>query len=238
MNINVVVENGDFVVVDKPVSLSVQDESSAQGILPLLRQQLNIDKLWLVHRLDKVTSGLLLLAKNQPSASELSRLFATRQVEKFYLAVTGKKPAKKQGMVVGDMKKIRAGQWALSKSTENPAISQFDSVGLGDGNRLLLIKPFTGKTHQIRVMCKSLGSPILGDTLYKGTEADRTYLHAFAMRFNFKGTDFDIQHLPSFGEYFCNDNFTEKVQNLASPWRLNWPKIPSSLVSKTQNSQQ
>ncbi len=234
MNITLVLDHPDFVIVDKPIGVAVQNEADALGILPLLTKQLNINKLWLVHRLDKVTSGLLILAKNQSTAAEISQLFATRQIAKFYLAISPKKPTKKQGLIAGDMKKIRNGQWALSQSTTQPAITQFHSIGLGNGKRLFVVKPYTGKTHQIRVMCKSIGSPILGDDLYKGEQADRTYLHAFAVRFTLNGEQFDIQHPPTTGEHFCNDFMQQNLIKIASPWTLNWPKIPSSLLSKTQ----
>lgn len=230
--IEIILEHPDFVAVNKPAGLSVQDEKDTVGILPILCEQLNIEKLWLVHRLDKVTSGVLLLAKSSQAASTLSKLFALREMEKFYLAISAKKPSKKQGTIAGDMQKSRDGQWMLKKSLINPAVSQFFSSGLGDGLRLFLLKPLTGKTHQLRVALKSLGSPIVGDKLYKGIEADRTYLHAMWLGFEFDGERFELQCLPSQGELFAQDSVKETLQAFADPKAQSWPKVSNDLMNK------
>ncbi|MFT5677365.1 MAG: tRNA pseudouridine32 synthase/23S rRNA pseudouridine746 synthase, partial [Paraglaciecola sp.] len=159
MTIDIVFDHPEFVVIDKPAGISVQNEAEQSGILPLICQQLGLDKLWLVHRLDKITSGLLILAKNSNAAAEFGRIFANRQIEKYYLALSKQKPKKKQGTVVGNMKKVRDGKWMLTQDASSPAITQFLSCSLLPGIRLFLLKPYTGKTHQIRVALKSLGSP-------------------------------------------------------------------------------
>ncbi|MGS2720511.1 TIGR01621 family pseudouridine synthase [Paraglaciecola aestuariivivens] len=227
--IDIVFENADFIVIDKPIGISVQNEQQHLGLLPLLYQQLKCDKLWLVHRLDKVTSGLLILAKSAESAALFGQLFEQKQVEKFYLAVSAKKPKKKQGAIKGSMKKVRDGKWMLAPSAASPAITQFFSFALDSGQRLFLLKPLTGKTHQIRVALKSLGSPILGDTLYKGITADRTYLHAFCLRFTFKDQTYSFCCLPKQGEVFNLLSTQQKLTRLTSPWTLSWPIIKPPL---------
>ena len=182
-SIEVLFDHPDFLVVNKPSAISVQNESHQSGILPILCQQLNLEQLWLVHRLDKITSGILILAKHPQAAAVFGQLFEHKQIEKYYLAISAKKPKKKQGAVKGGMKKIRDGKWMLDSSNTAEAISQFFSFSLSPGLRLFLVKPLTGKTHQIRVALKSLGSPILGDELYKGESSDRTHI-AFVLTIN------------------------------------------------------
>ena len=228
MTIPVVFEHPDFIIINKPAGISVQleqEQDYSHSLLNRLCQQLNINKLWLVHRLDKLTSGLLILAKNASAAAELSQLFAEKNIQKYYLALSNKKPKKKQGCIIGDMKKVRDGKWMLVKNKQNPAISQFFSTGLGEGLRLFIIKPYTGKTHQIRVALKSIGSPILGDTLYGAEESDRAYLHAFALSFVYQGQQLFVQCPPESGEQFQSPSCISALDLYDPPTQLSWPKV-------------
>ena len=223
--IDILFDHPDFVVVNKPSNISVQNETHQSGLLPILCQQLKVEKLWLVHRLDKVTSGILILAKHSQAAAVFGQLFEQKQIEKYYLAISAKKPKKKQGTVKGGMKKVRDGKWMLESSDTAVAISQFFSFSNSPGIRLFLVKPLTGKTHQIRVALKSIGSPILGDELYKGGGADRTYLHAYCIRFNYQEQPICIMCPPNKGDVFVSDNTKQQIASLVSPWTLKWPKI-------------
>jgi tRNA pseudouridine32 synthase/23S rRNA pseudouridine746 synthase len=224
-SIKVLFDHPDFVVVNKPNNISVQNESHQSGILPILCQQLMVEQLWLVHRLDKITSGILILAKNAKAAAVFGQLFEQKIIEKYYLAISAKKPKKKQGAVKGGMKKVRDGKWMLDSSDNAVAISQFFSFSISTGLRLFLIKPLTGKTHQIRVALKSLGSPILGDKLYKGETSDRTYLHAYCIRFIYQDQPICIICPPDKGDFFVSEDTSQQVAKLATPWTLNWPNI-------------
>ena len=128
------------------------------------------------------------------------------------------KPKKKQGLIIGDMQKARNGAWKLCPSKENPAITRFESVSCEPNLRLFILKPQTGKTHQLRVAMKSLGSPILGDALYgKNTEnIDRTYLHAARLQFEFKGQGFDVFTPPKEGEWWHRENVQSQIQKFGS----------------------
>lgn len=224
--IPLVYEDENLLLIDKPPGLGMHQEGQQHGIVTLLNRQCGTEQLYPVHRLDKITSGLLLLAKHKDSARELSQQFAQRQIEKYYLAVTDSKPIKKQGCVSGDMKKARGGAWILSKTRQAPAVTQFFSCSAGVGKRLVLLKPHSGKTHQIRVMLKSLGSPILGDKLYKGTAADRTYLHAFALRFQSAGKRLEFILPPSIGEHFLAPDCIQAINSYTPPWQMLWPVLP------------
>ena len=119
---------------------------------------------------------------------------------------------------MGDMQKARNGAWKLCQSKENPAITRFESVSCEPNLRLFILKPQTGKTHQLRVAMKSLGSPILGDTLYgKNTEnIDRTYLHAARLQFEFKGQAFDVFTVPKEGEWWHREGVQSQIQKFGS----------------------
>lgn len=224
MQIEILLNHQDFIIVYKPVGIAVQNEQQQSSLLTILCQQLGVTKLWLVHRLDKVTSGILILAKNSDAAASFGQLFSERKIEKFYLAVGSKKPKKKQGTIKGGMAKVRDGKWILNNGQENHAITQFFSYGILPNIRLFIIKPLTGKTHQIRVALKSVGSPILGDQHYKGESADRTYLHAYAVKFVFKGEQISITCPPSDGLHFLTAEMRECITGLDTPWALTWPK--------------
>ena len=121
-----------------------------------------------------------------------SDLFAAKTMRKTYLALGTDKPSKKQGWIKGDMEKSRRGTWKLMRSMENPAVTKFNSHSLEPGLRLFVLHPHTGKTHQLRVAMKSLGSPILGDTLYGGKPASRMFLHAWKIKFDYQDQTFEI----------------------------------------------
>ena len=218
MKLDIVYQTDDFIIIYKPCGLSVHKDQSEIGLTTLLAEQLGVPQVWLVHRLDKVTSGLLILALNTESAAEFFRLFSEHHIQKTYLALSNQKPKKKQGLLVGDMQKARNGAWKLCQSKENPAITRFESVSCEPNLRLFILKPQTGKTHQLRVAMKSLGSPILGDALYgKNTEKiDRTYLHAARLQFEFKGQAFDVFTPPKEGEWWHRENVQSQIQKFGS----------------------
>lgn len=212
----------DFVVVNKPAGLSVQCEPSQPGCVALLKSLLQADQLHPVHRLDKVTSGLLLVARTQSANRQLSLLFQLGKVEKYYYALSAKRPAKKQGSVMGDMCAARNGSWKLLRSQLNPAFTQFFCRGL-QGLRLFTLKPYTGKTHQLRVALKSLGAPILGDSRYGGQAADRVYLHAAALNFCYGERRYTFYQAPDNGKHFDCSALRECLESMGHPSAQPWP---------------
>ena len=221
--IDIVFDHQDWLVANKPAGMNFHSEDGQAGFMVILEQQLGI-KLWPVHRLDKLTSGLLLLAKSQQACAELSALFAHREVEKYYLAITSSKLKKKQGLIKGDMVKARRGAFKLAPTQQNPAVTQFYSVSLKPGYRLCLLKPKTGKTHQLRVAMKSQGSAIIGDTLYSGQTAKRLYLHSYALSFKWHETEYQVV---SDGVFEPDYDLSPILQEHSwkTPWLLTWPNV-------------
>lgn len=177
---SVIAETPQFWVLNKAAGVSFHSEQGP-GLVAQAEAQF-AEKLYAVHRLDKVTSGLLILARQPAVAAALTQLFASRQITKCYLALSAAKPQKKQGWVKGAMQPARRGAWRLAETGAAPAVTYFVSQGYQDAPfRAFLLRPYTGKTHQLRVALKSVGAPILGDSLYGGAAADRVYLHACAL---------------------------------------------------------
>jgi len=112
-------ENSDFIVVTKPAGMNFHSEEEA-GFAVLAKALAGAAELYPVHRLDKMTSGLVLLAKTKAAAQRFGEMFEKHEVEKYYLAVSLRKPKKKQGWIKGDMEKARRGDWKLAKSMDNP----------------------------------------------------------------------------------------------------------------------
>jgi len=224
--INIIAEHDDFIIAEKPANVNFHDEGELDnGFFNQVKKQQKLEQLFPVHRLDKMTSGLIIFAKNLTSTQLFQELFEQHNVEKYYLAVSDKKPKKKQGLIKGDMEKSRRGMWKLLRSQENPAITQFFSYPLTTGKRLYLLKPHSGKTHQIRVALSSIGSPILGDPIYatkNSYEEQRGYLHAYALRFTFKGQCYQYVLPPNNGEFFTEGLPLKKLE---LPWSLPWPSL-------------
>ncbi len=214
-------QNADFALLDKPAGLSFHSEQTP-GLVVLAQQQLGLSELYPVHRLDKMTSGLVILAKNLAAAQAFQTLFEQRQIEKYYLAVSTHKPKKKQGWIKGDMLPSRRGSYRLTTTLDNPAITQFISASLAPNERAFLIKPHTGKTHQIRVALKSLGAPIAGDQRYQALaeaeQEDRGYLHAYALRFSLFGENFAFVCPPIEGQRFVSEAFRVQCAAWNEPW--------------------
>ncbi|WP_223858078.1 TIGR01621 family pseudouridine synthase [Salinimonas profundi] len=222
-DIPVLFSHPDFYIVAKPVGVTMHD--AQHGIVTLLRNQLQESALYLCHRLDDGTSGCLLLARNQRAAAALSELFATQQIQKFYIALAQGKPKKKQGTVKGDMINRRRGQHILTKTCDNPAITQFFSHSIAPGLRGYIVRPLTGKTHQIRVALKSVGAPILGDTLYGKDSADRLYLHALRICFTYQGATYSVSCPVSAGQAFLSQAGQQWLRTLSEPEYLPWPNV-------------
>jgi len=210
--IDVIGNYPDFLLTAKPPGLDFHDCDGQPGFFSALKAQLQPQPIWPVHRLDKPTSGLIVVAKNEQAAAAFGELFASGKVRKQYLALAEGTPKKKQGTVKGDMARSRRGSWRLQRSTNNPAITQFRSQSLWPKCRLYHLQPSTGKTHQLRVAMKSLGVPILGDTLYGGSESDRLYLHAYGLAFDWLGGQLAWHLSPTRGTLFNSPEFVTALK--------------------------
>lgn len=201
--LTLVFHHPEFYVLNKPAGAPMHANDDELSVVHQLSAQLK-EPLWPVHRLDTPTSGALLVARNQAAAAALSGFFADHAIHKTYVAVCAGKPKKKQGLIRGDMQKVRRGNWRLLHSLENPAQTRFVSYSLKPGYRYYVLQPITGRTHQLRVALRSIGVPICGDKRYGGEPAEYLHLHAWRLQFRYANTTFDIKvpwpHYEHFGD--------------------------------------
>ncbi len=228
MDIEIIQQTEHWLAINKPAGVGMHSEAETAGLVAHLKKQFELDYLAPVHRLDKVTSGCLLLAKTEVGASFLSLQFQQKSTEKVYLALTKGQPKKKQGTIKGDMVKARDGSWKLTRKMNSPSVTHFASLGYKEGFRLAIVNIETGKTHQVRVAMKSNGTPIWGDCRYGEKavheQADRCYLHAYQLKF------FDLDHEPVL--LTCNAQ-----QGKDFDWELIQQalcRVPGNLLIKTE----
>jgi len=236
---SIVFQHQDFLIINKSADINFHDEDDkGAGLFSQIKQQFPAQELFPVHRLDKMTSGLLVVARSLSCAQQFQQLFAQRHIEKYYLALSDLKPKKKQGLIIGDMAKSRRGTWKLLRTKDNPAITQFFSYALGNKTRLFCLKPHSGKTHQIRVAMASIGAPIIGDNYYytkpstakqhanNEQVADRGYLHAYCLKFSYQSEEFAFRSTPTTGQLFLTPECQLQFAELEDPATLPWPNVP------------
>ncbi|WP_350432021.1 TIGR01621 family pseudouridine synthase [Shewanella sp. H8] len=212
----VISDQPDFIIISKSAYVHFHSQDGSAGVIAQAEADLGY-KLYPVHRLDTPTSGLLIVAKSSQAANVFTKMFTEHKVQKYYLAIACGKPKKKQGWIIGDMAKSRRSMYKLLRTTENPAVTLFFSHNISQGMRMYLLKPLSGKTHQLRVALASIGVPILGDQLYGGELSDRCYLHAYSLHFTYLEQDYIFQTPSLFGRQFM---LPECQQLLVNQWQL------------------
>ena len=226
----ILVDHPRYLVVHKAPGIPFHSEEKETGLLNMLREQEshpekgnpdNAKRLFAVHRLDRVSSGLLIFARGRKNANLISNLFRRRQIEKIYIALSNNRAKRKSGIIRGGMTPARRGAWRLTYEKKNLAQTSFFSIPIPQrrpGLRLYIIKPLTGRTHQIRVAMKSIGAPILGDGLYGrydlARQEERAYLHAYALRFLLEGEEISIIDPPRVGQEFTSKPFQQTLSQL------------------------
>ena len=146
--------------------------------------------LGIVHRLDRVTSGVLLMAKKKSSLKKLNEQFSRKQVRKTYLAVVENRPEKETAVLKNWLRKDQQNKRALIYRTEKKdAVEvslEYRLTKENDNGFLLIVQPRTGKFHQIRAQLAAIGCPIVGDTKYgasNSTKSQTIALHAWKLAF-------------------------------------------------------
>lgn len=196
--LDIIFENDDLIVVNKPAGMVVHPAAghysgtlvnAVLGYDPDLEGIGGEERPGLVHRLDKETSGLIILAKNERAHNWLQDQFRLRQVEKTYLALVDGKPPTPAGRVeapIGRDPSHRKKMAIVSPGKGREAVSEYKTLESFKNHTLLEFHPHTGRTHQIRLHCQFLGCPIVGDAIYGKRSVtvtiDRHFLHAAKLK--------------------------------------------------------
>ena len=188
----VIYQDKDVIVLNKPAGLAVQGGSKTErhidGMLDALSE--GGERPRLVHRLDKETSGVLVLARTAKAAAFLAQAFQTKAARKVYWALVIGKPEKEAGKITAPLlkKSGREGKEMVSVDPDGQkAQSLYKVIDTAAGKvSWLALMPLTGRTHQLRVHCQSIGTPIFGDVKYGGktemapSESFSKYMHLHA----------------------------------------------------------
>ncbi len=171
----------DILVINKPAGLAVQDGSKVGKHLDGLLICLQFDGKEpprLVHRLDKDTAGIMLLARHRAAATELQRAFANKKIQKTYLALVVGVPQPRSGEIESNLDKLARGEDSreMVRTVESEegkrAVTRYSTrESLAGKLALVELEPITGRTHQLRVHMAELGCPIAGDGKYGGVQA-------------------------------------------------------------------
>jgi tRNA pseudouridine32 synthase/23S rRNA pseudouridine746 synthase len=183
--LRVLYRDGLMLVIDKPAGLPVHAGPKGGANLAALLDGLRFglpQRPELAHRLDKDTSGCLVLGRHRQALQRLGRLFAQGLVEKTYWAVVEGAPPEKEGRI--ELALARRSDdprswWMKVDAAGQPAVTAYRVLGAANGLTWLELRPLTGRTHQLRVHLAAVGCPILGDAVYGARPAQvPQHLHA------------------------------------------------------------
>jgi 23S rRNA pseudouridine1911/1915/1917 synthase len=192
-DVRIAYEDEHLLVVDKPAGLVVHPGAGhptgtlVQGLLGRGPTGGDPERPGIVHRLDRDTSGLLVVSLSQEAYDGLRGLVRRRALEREYLALVRGRPRSRRGRIEAPIGRDRRDPTRMSLDTESPkeAVTHFEVEELFSGHALLRVRLETGRTHQIRVHLAAIGLPIAGDRTYGAPEAGlgRQFLHAARLAF-------------------------------------------------------
>jgi len=202
LTLDILYEDADVLVVNKPAGLVVhpgagQSHGTLVNALLNYRPELALqegDRPGIVHRLDRDTSGLLLVAKHEEARQQLQGQFKRRQVKKVYLALVEGRLEPAQGVIEAPIGRDPAHRkrMAVVSAGGRPARTAYQVRDHADPFTFLEAYPETGRTHQIRVHLAAIGLPVVGDRVYGGKKQrlglHRQFLHAWRLTFTLPGT--------------------------------------------------
>ena len=192
--IPILFENDDLIAVSKPEKLASIPERNREKICLLKILNENFQrKFFVVHRLDKQVSGIILFAKNAETHRCLNLLFERRQIQKTYIALVHGTIKEEGGSIDLALRRFGSGRMGPDTDRGKPCRTEFSVRERPPGYTLVHVNPLTGRKHQIRAHFFSIGHPIVGDTLYGDKSSQKTFprlmLHATSLRFKLPDSD-------------------------------------------------
>ncbi len=183
--ISVLYEDDNVLAVDKPEGLAaIPERFEPRCVLSLLEGERGA-RLFVVHRLDKAVSGVLLFAKNETAHRDLNKQFEQRTIDKRYAAIVHGIPPP-EGEIDAPIRMFGSGRMGVD-ARGKPSLTRYVIRRSGDRYALLAVSPHTGRRHQIRVHLYHIGHPIVGDTVYGDRTIQQTYprlmLHAVSITY-------------------------------------------------------
>ena len=201
----IIFKNDNYLVVNKVSGISVQGGTkSRKNLIDIFKKSkyFNDTQPYTVHRLDKDTSGILLIAKNRKTAQLFTSLFRVRKIHKTYLAICHGEIKDNKG--IWDNKLLR---FENNKKILENAITSFKVLDKNNNYTLLEMKPVTGRKHQLRKQCYNAGHPIYGDNKYNKirNSQKQLFLHAYSIKFKINNNKFSYTApLPNYFKTFLN----------------------------------
>ncbi len=201
-------DNDDFIVINKKAGVSVQGGTKSKNNLIDIFSNSNLfkdTKPYSVHRLDKETSGVMIIAKNYNSAKLLTSLFRLRKVHKTYLAICHGVFKNKKGEIRGNLVK-----YEKEKKISELAITNYNVISSNNFYSFLELKPITGRKHQLRKQLSFMGNPIVGDVKYniiksKNKDQKKLMLHSYKIKFLINNKKFNFKaKLPDYFNDYLN----------------------------------
>ena len=201
-------DNDEFIVINKKAGVSVQGGTKSKNNLIDIFSNSNLfkdTKPYSVHRLDKETSGVMIIAKNYNSAKLLTSLFRLRKVHKTYLAICHGVFKNKKGEIRGNLVK-----YEKEKKISELAITNYNVISSNNFFSFLELKPITGRKHQLRKQLSFMGNPIVGDVKYniiksKNKDQKKLMLHSYKIKFLINNKKFNFKaKLPDYFEDYLN----------------------------------
>lgn len=191
----VIYEDEHVIVINKPVGVlthskgALNDEFTvAEFVRPKTTFKSDTNRPGIIHRLDRATSGVIVCAKDEETASYLSRQFSDRKVKKQYAAITTGIPAQPEAVIDLPIERNPKEPSTFRVGTGGKVAETYYRVVSHSSNHALVeLRPKTGRTHQLRVHLAYLNTPILGDIVYGKEQADRMYLHAQSLEITLPG---------------------------------------------------
>ena len=201
-------DNDDFIIINKKAGISVQGGTKSKNNLIDIFSNSNLfkdTKPYSVHRLDKETSGVMIIAKNYSSAKILTSLFRLRKVYKTYLAICHGVFKNKKGEIRGNLVK-----YENEKKISELAITNYNVISSNNFFSFLELKPITGRKHQLRKQLSFMGNPIVGDIKYniiksKNKDQKKLMLHSYKIKFLINNKKFNFKaKLPDYFNDYLN----------------------------------